>query len=529
MVDDGDNSDNADDDSVDEDSEGDNDKPTASGKDDPSGKSNQPSKHGSMSSMMNTRTDMSQEEEEKRARRFMNKMTRKSNENMELDKRFGKGEANKETCHDSKDSSTTSVMSPAKTVVATASAAKAVLEAADSFGDLSDSAVNVKTVKSSKLPFRAMSVKSGPRNRNDSIRASYDDVGEEETDELTMDDFNRMMDTLALQPKNFSNNVENDVPAVGGGLLPIDGFCAELLNKKNGIAAAFNSEKGVRQTQEDRCVLFPNAGEMKCLESTNIDKNKLQLLSNFSIAAMFDGHSGWRTSHYLSQHLPKALVMHEKFLDKTCEAALMDVCATMDVQVCNMLMDEEDASGSTGVIAVYDGRRHILTVAGVGDSMCVLSRSGKAVMLNRMHRLDNADEVERIKRAGGTVINKRVNGLLAISRAFGDTQFKPERDDDNPTQASDGLVISTPEVCSEHITPMTEFAIIATDGLWDVMTPQMAVTFVRNLLHKHRDLEEAAKGLSKEALTRGSVDNVTVLIMSFHFSDEGKIKAGKQK
>lgn len=124
----------------------------------------------------------------------------------------------------------------------------------------------------------------------------------------------------------------------------------------------------------------------------------------------------------------------------------------------------------------------------------------------------------------------RVNGLLAVSRAFGDTQFKPEKDEDNPTRCPDGLVISTPEVCAEHITPMTEFAIIATDGLWDVMTPQMAVTFVRNLLHKHRDLEAAAKGLSQEALTRGSVDNVTVLIMSFHFSDEGKIiKTGKGK
>lgn len=121
----------------------------------------------------------------------------------------------------------------------------------------------------------------------------------------------------------------------------------------------------------------------------------------------------------------------------------------------------------------------------------------------------------------------RVNGLLAISRAFGDTQFKPERDDDNPSRSPDGLVISTPEVCSEVITPMTEFAIVATDGLWDVMTPQMAVTFVRNMLHKHRDLEEVAKGLSQEAITRGSVDNVTVLIMSFHFSDEGKIKSGK--
>lgn len=191
-----------------------------------------------------------------------------------------------------------------------------------------------------------------------------------------------------------------------------------------------------------------------------------------------------------------------------------------------MLLDEEDASGSTGVIAVYDGRRHVLTVAGVGDSMCVLSRSGKAVILNRMHRLDNEDERERVKRAGGMVINNRVNGLLAISRAFGDTQFKPEKDDTS-TRTPEGLVISTPEVYSELITPKTEFAIMATDGLWDVMTPQMAVTFVRNMLHKHRDLEAAARDLSKEALTRGSVDNVTVLVMSFHFSDEGKIKSGK--
>ena len=72
-----------------------------------------------------------------------------------------------------------------------------------------------------------------------------------------------------------------------------------------------------------------------------------------------------------------------------------------------MLMDEEDSSGSTGVIMVYDGRRNILTVAGVGDSMCVLSRSGKAVILNRMHRLDNEEERERVKRAGGTIINNR--------------------------------------------------------------------------------------------------------------------------
>jgi serine/threonine protein phosphatase PrpC len=124
-------------------------------------------------------------------------------------------------------------------------------------------------------------------------------------------------------------------------------------------------------------------------------------------------------------------------------------------------------------------------------------------------------------------LSYRVNGLLAISRAFGDTQFKPDREESDAP--AEGLVISRPEVYSEVITPKTEFAVMATDGLWDVMTPQMSVTFVKNMLHKHRDLEEAAKALSREALARGSVDNVTVLIMSFHFSDEGKIKSSKEK
>eukprot|EP01037_Dinobryon_pediforme_P042265 gene42265-52522_t len=81
-----------------------------------------------------------------------------------------------------------------------------------------------------------------------------------------------------------------------------------------------------------------------------------------------------------------------------------------------------------------------------------------------MHRLDNEAEIERIKMAGGTVLNSRVNGILAVSRAFGDTEFKGE---EVTGQVTGSLLIAEPEIYSEIITPMTEFAIIATDGLWD--------------------------------------------------------------
>lgn len=90
------------------------------------------------------------------------------------------------------------------------------------------------------------------------------------------------------------------------------------------------------------------------------------------------------------------------------------------------------------------------------------------------------------------------------------------RTNDSDTPINGQLVIALPDVHSEIITPMTEFGIVASDGLWDVLSPQAAVNFVRNKLTKSKDLQIASKDLVMEALGRGSVDNVTVLLISFH-------------
>lgn len=176
-------------------------------------------------------------------------------------------------------------------------------------------------------------------------------------------------------------------------------------------------------------------------------------------------------------------------------------------------------------------RHNMFTVASTGDSMLILSRAGRAVRMHRMHRLDDLEEIDRIKRAGGVIVNRRINGLLAISRAMGDTQFKSV---DGPS-----LVVATPDVHAEIITPMTEFAILATDGLWyarfyhlqiraqpnvifwlcftrDVIEAQDSVNFVRKRLAKKMDLHQITREIIDAALDRGSVDNVTVIIVAFH-------------
>lgn len=63
--------------------------------------------------------------------------------------------------------------------------------------------------------------------------------------------------------------------------------------------------------------------------------------------------------------------------------------------------------------------------ANAGDSRSVMCEKGNAVDLSKDHKPDNPGERSRIVKSGGEVIEGRVNGMLALSRAFGDFDYKP--------------------------------------------------------------------------------------------------------
>jgi serine/threonine protein phosphatase PrpC len=80
------------------------------------------------------------------------------------------------------------------------------------------------------------------------------------------------------------------------------------------------------------------------------------------------------------------------------------------------------SAGSTATTVLMLGQRAYC--CNVGDSRTVLSRAGRALALSSDHKPSREDEAARIKAAGGFIINKRVMGELAVSRAFGDSDFK---------------------------------------------------------------------------------------------------------
>jgi len=144
-------------------------------------------------------------------------------------------------------------------------------------------------------------------------------------------------------------------------------------------------------------------------------------------------------------------------------------------------------------------RQRVLYTANVGDARIVLCRAGKALRLSYDHKGSDENEGKRISNAGGLILNNRVNGVLAVTRALGDTYMKD-------------LVTGHPYTTETVIQPeVDEFLIIACDGLWDVCSDQDAVDMVRDVT----DPVSASKMLVDHALARFSTDNLSCMIVRF--------------
>ncbi|CAN0131432.1 unnamed protein product [Discosporangium mesarthrocarpum] len=84
--------------------------------------------------------------------------------------------------------------------------------------------------------------------------------------------------------------------------------------------------------------------------------------------------------------------------------------------------DHPQCGSTATTVMVLGGRLYSFNV---GDSRTIVCRKGGRIhLVTKDHKPNREDESERIKRAGGLVINKRVMGELAVSRAFGDREFK---------------------------------------------------------------------------------------------------------
>ncbi|KIH62595.1 protein phosphatase 2C [Ancylostoma duodenale] len=143
-----------------------------------------------------------------------------------------------------------------------------------------------------------------------------------------------------------------------------------------------------------------------------------------------------------------------------------------------------------------------------GDSRAVVSRKDEGSFGTEDHKPYHDKERERIVGAGGSVMIQRINGSLAVSRAFGDFEYKNVPG----LEPNKQLVSPEPDVyVLERQKDKDEFLVVACDGIYDVMENEELCRFVESRLHVCDDLNQVLDA----CLSKGSRDNMTMIVVCF--------------
>lgn len=250
-----------------------------------------------------------------------------------------------------------------------------------------------------------------------------------------------------------------------------------------GDHAGVRSIQGSRQHMEDTYQAAINlAGD---------DKN--------AFFGVFDGHGGARASDFTAEHLHTQILFgsNPHKWEEEPQAALEWGFKQLDYNWLMLATKNNWDDGTTAVTSLI--HQGVLYVANVGDSRAVLSHQGKAVDMSHDHKPIREDEKARIEKLGGRIIHYgtwRVEGVLAVTRAIGDRRLKK-------------YVSAVPEIKTRSIKDGDEYLILASDGVWDVLSSQAAVDVVCSA----KDVHEAARRLTETAYKRGSMDNITSLVI----------------
>ncbi|CAH0371848.1 unnamed protein product [Pelagomonas calceolata] len=278
---------------------------------------------------------------------------------------------------------------------------------------------------------------------------------------------------------------------------------AGLTNPLARVACAWHSRRGQRPSQEDRVTVIPDLAELPGCDDPRY--------SGYAYMGIFDGHGGDACATYLQRELHAGICRRGAQLFEDTRQAVARAFRETDERCCARLRAQDDGSGSTAVVCLFDGPGRRLVVAHAGDSRCVLgARGARGASLTQDHRLTRADELARVRGAGGLVVNHRLHGTLAVSRSFGDVAHK---------SGEPPVLTATPEVRIQNVTEEDEFVVLGCDGLWDALSARVVANFIRGELNDHGDLQRAARAVTEEALRRGSVDNVSVILVALNHGD----------
>ena len=276
------------------------------------------------------------------------------------------------------------------------------------------------------------------------------------------------------------------------------------------------------------------------------------------IFGVFDGHGGIEVAEYVKNHFVEIFINNSKYLKGDIKSALKETFLTLDNNLQSIeamkelthsheifvktynLNDNENINNNDiensdyidniaynigctcNILVIY---KNILYFANAGDSRSVLLKNkGEVNSMSIDHKPELPNEFNRIKKAGGRIIEGRVNGLLNLSRSIGDFQFKNRKD----LKQEEQIVTCNPDILFENRSQNDDFVIMGCDGIWECISNTGISEYIydkeNNInngnKNKELNLEKILEDLFERNIAKSEeeengCDNMTAILIQF--------------
>eukprot|EP01114_Cavostelium_apophysatum_P020996 TRINITY_DN7195_c0_g1_i1.p1 TRINITY_DN7195_c0_g1~~TRINITY_DN7195_c0_g1_i1.p1 ORF type:complete len:454 (-),score=132.71 TRINITY_DN7195_c0_g1_i1:62-1396(-) len=265
------------------------------------------------------------------------------------------------------------------------------------------------------------------------------------------------------------------------------------------------NEKGMQRANKEKVEVKDSKKKVFQMEDESVCLYPFSDDVEMAFFAVFDGHAGNSAAKAAKALLPQEFGGHLRALSgrpasggmaSTFRKTFQDVDNAMDV------FQYEGCTATAVFLWCSNGKRYV-QAANVGDSCAYLSRGNQVINLTKEHKVKDAEELKRLAKLG-IKMNEgqtRLHGL-ALCRTLGDSFLKKEKTG----------VISEPFIsdCIE-LDDKESTLIIASDGLWDVVSGKRAMEIVKD----EKSASDKATKLINTALSSPKCnDNITIIVVT---------------
>ncbi|KAM3133145.1 hypothetical protein pb186bvf_014721 [Paramecium bursaria] len=232
------------------------------------------------------------------------------------------------------------------------------------------------------------------------------------------------------------------------------------------------------------------------------------LINDVSVFGIFDGHGGKEVAQFVQQHFLLELLQNKNFQEFKFEEALKKSFLKMDEllncqagqQVINLNKGLDYVPSYAGCAAIVSLiHKNTLYVANAGHSRAVLCRNNLPFEMSFDHRPENPEEKKRIQKAGGTIIEGRINGNINLSRALGCPEYKSNLKL-GPTEQ---LIIAVPDIMMTELDfTKDKFILMGCDGIFQTLDNSSLLDYVNKNISQGKVDQNALKLTAESLLNR---------------------------